>query len=84
MYLRQRLGIFFVFASVICLLFFASDVAHDYVIDNFAPLWLGLTALIVGVPLWLSRSGQAEEEKPPARFRMVRSLFGGADKPKKK
>lgn len=81
--MRQRLGTFFIFVGFICLIFFASDIAHDYVIDNFAPFWLGLIALIVGVPLWLSRSGPPEE-KPPVHFRFVRSIFGGADKSKKK
>lgn len=77
MYLRQRLGTFFVFAGIICLFFFAADVAHDYVIDNFAPFWLGLIGLIAGVPLWLARPATAEDKTPPARFRLLRALFGG-------
>jgi hypothetical protein len=81
--MRHRLGTFFIFAGVICLFFFAADVGHDYVIDNFTPFWLGLLALIVGVPMWLARSGPPED-KPPARFRLIRSIFGGADKSKKK
>lgn len=75
--MRQRLGTFFIFAGVICLIFFASDIAHDYIIDNFAPFWLGLVALLVGLPLWLARPAKTEDKTPPARFRFLRSLFGG-------
>jgi hypothetical protein len=79
--MRRRLGTFFLFASFICFFLVATDVSADNKINDFLPFLLGVAGLLVGMPLWLSRSGPPKEEGPPARFRTLRSLMG---KPKKK
>jgi hypothetical protein len=67
MSLRQRLGNFLLLVGLFCFFLFATDIAHDYRIENFNPFWAGILAFVLGAWMRFSKSDRPEAAAPPPK-----------------